>query len=96
MGRVRAARYLEDRHTPVPGHSKLPGIGPMILEGPSLAFHRRMYTLETLDLPGTQWASRRCSNEMTKMNLFTKQTKNYSMIPLVDNFSLVCSDKADQ
>jgi len=31
-----------------------------------------------------------------QMSLFTKQTKNYSMIPLVDNFSLVCSDKADQ
>lgn len=61
-GRVRAARSLEDRHTSVPGHTKLPGFNPMILEGPSVAFHRRMCPLETLDLPGTQWASRRCSN----------------------------------
>ena len=77
VGRVRAARYLEDRHTPVPGHSKLPGIGPMILEGPSLAFHRRMYTLETLDLPGTQWASRRCSNEMTNGIRLSATTGKY-------------------
>ena len=77
VGRVRAARSLEDRHTPVPGHTKLPGIAPMILEGPSLAFHRRMCPLETLDLPGTQWASRRCSNGMTNGIRLSATTGKY-------------------
>lgn len=59
--RVRAARSFGDRHTPIPGRTELPRFDRMILEGPSLAFHRRMCPLESLDLPGTQWASRRCS-----------------------------------
>lgn len=66
VGRVRAARSLGDRHTPAPRCTRLLESGPTSLGGQSPAFHPRVSLLETLDLPGTQWAPRKCLNGCLK------------------------------
>lgn len=67
-GRVRAARSPSKTDThPSQGTLSCQGFNPMILEDRQWLF-TVAWPLETLDLPGTQWGVRRCSNGCLDIN----------------------------